>query len=61
MLGSRITVRRMGRSGVTTGPLQAQFYVCDETKKLVVCGPLSRLRYADLIIDHMMLNLDLRI
>ena len=61
MMGARITVRRKGRSGVTTGPFQSCFYVCNETEKKVICGPLSRLGYADLIINHLMMHMSLEL
>lgn len=54
LLGERVTIRRMGRSGKTTGPMQAVFYVCNETTKTVICGPLTRLAHADAVIGRML-------
>ena len=46
LLGHRITIRRVGTAGITSGPCQARYYVCDETAKIVVAGPFCRKRHA---------------
>tara|TARA_Y100001973_G_C5202782_1_gene339097 strand:- start:122 stop:439 length:318 start_codon:yes stop_codon:yes gene_type:complete len=47
LLGKRITIRRLGCPGVTTGPSQSRYYVCNETDRTVIAGPFARKKFAN--------------
>jgi len=53
LLGKQISIRRVGRSGRTTGPFQARFYVCNESDKKVIAGPFRRLTFADECVENL--------